>query len=381
MSVAFYDEDMMKYVHVPFNLEIMKMAAYYKKKKEILMFDTKLNIDKYSNYILRKDYYDGTFPSIIAEHQEKIKYGGLAFTNNQYEPMDLVIEKQKPDTSIYAKMKSAFGKTPKLTTIFNQMSAAEHLRLSLDGKTVWKDFEKQFSPTNKTRTIFFHDYDIANIEGSKEIIDYCLNLNKSNYSRAVGLKFPIILFDEQELLKWIDLYPKTLFYSLEFRGKISNEGIVEFCNKQVKSAHKKVLEYYITSNYNNEEDFIKDLPYFYRQIAYIRRFKIKISIKYDTDFFSDKRWERVIVLMNAYLRSAEGIDNKIFNEVIKRDSMYNFCKNHLLIIKKRVNDNLIGQDEARELFYFVRDNHPDLFGCFYECRLVDYKGGEFVDAW
>lgn len=36
MSVGCYDADMQKYVHVPPNLELMKLSAYYKKKGEIV---------------------------------------------------------------------------------------------------------------------------------------------------------------------------------------------------------------------------------------------------------------------------------------------------------------------------------------------------------
>ena len=36
MSVGCYDADMQKYIHVPFNLELMKLSTYYKKKGEIV---------------------------------------------------------------------------------------------------------------------------------------------------------------------------------------------------------------------------------------------------------------------------------------------------------------------------------------------------------
>ena len=37
MSVGLYDMDMATYTLVPFNLELMKLSAYYKKKREVVI--------------------------------------------------------------------------------------------------------------------------------------------------------------------------------------------------------------------------------------------------------------------------------------------------------------------------------------------------------
>ena len=37
MSVGMYDMDMATYTLVPFNLELMKLSAYYKKKREVVI--------------------------------------------------------------------------------------------------------------------------------------------------------------------------------------------------------------------------------------------------------------------------------------------------------------------------------------------------------
>lgn len=38
---------------------------------------------------------------------------------------------------------------------------AQHLRLSLDGKTLWNSFERQLNITNQTRVLILHDYDVG----------------------------------------------------------------------------------------------------------------------------------------------------------------------------------------------------------------------------
>ena len=36
MSIGLYDVDFMKYIHVPFNLDLMKLASFYKKQGRTL---------------------------------------------------------------------------------------------------------------------------------------------------------------------------------------------------------------------------------------------------------------------------------------------------------------------------------------------------------
>lgn len=101
MSVInLYDADMAKYIITPFNLDIMKYSKYYKQKRDIVVLTNQINLDKYSKLIYRKDYYDGTFESELLRN-EKVEYGGRAFSQDKYIPLPDEIENCKPDTYIY----------------------------------------------------------------------------------------------------------------------------------------------------------------------------------------------------------------------------------------------------------------------------------------
>ena len=102
MSIGLFDGDLSLYKNVLFNLELMKLATYYRNQGEIVALSTSLALDKYSKMFYRKDFYDGLFPSDVGV-DERLVYGGYAFTNGLYRPMDLAIEKSKPVTSIYLK--------------------------------------------------------------------------------------------------------------------------------------------------------------------------------------------------------------------------------------------------------------------------------------
>ena len=56
MIIGLYDADMSKYIHVPFNLELMKLSSYFKKKNNIVNIVTSYEPDKFKNLYYRKDY-------------------------------------------------------------------------------------------------------------------------------------------------------------------------------------------------------------------------------------------------------------------------------------------------------------------------------------
>lgn len=103
MSIGIMDADMSAYTLVPFNLEVMKLSAYYKRKGEIVVLSPSFTPDRHQQFFYRKDYDDGDYPLGLARISN-VQYGGLAFSNNVYKPLPMEIEIMKPDTSIYGKM-------------------------------------------------------------------------------------------------------------------------------------------------------------------------------------------------------------------------------------------------------------------------------------
>ena len=111
MSVGIMDADMATYTLVPFNLEVMKLSAYYKKKGEIVVLSPSFTPDRNTKFIYRKDYNDGEFPAGLTR-APNVEYGGLAFSNNIYKPLPAEIERVQPDTHIYEKAESMIMSAP-----------------------------------------------------------------------------------------------------------------------------------------------------------------------------------------------------------------------------------------------------------------------------
>lgn len=141
MSIGLWDADKTQYPTAPLNLELMKLSNYYKSKRGIVNLSPLLEPNRYTNFFIRKDYNDGIFIPNLADFTN-VEYGGYAFTNGLYVPLNPEIEIQKPDVYIYERLRRKMGPEKYLIAAFETMMRAQHLRLSLDGKTIWTDFEK-----------------------------------------------------------------------------------------------------------------------------------------------------------------------------------------------------------------------------------------------
>lgn len=372
MSIGIMDADMSTYTLVPFNLEVMKLSSYYKKKNEIVILAPTFTPDRHQKFFFRKDYDDGNFPSSLIKHPN-VEYGGLAFSNNIYQPMPIEIERMKPDPLIYGKMeKNILGAaTPREgKKIFQNMLTAEHCRLSLDGKTIWPEFTSQFSNLKQARNLMIHDYDLGAVEGSFEIVKKLLARARTDgWATRVGMKFPIQLTQEQDLLNWATLRSNSTFYSVKFNGVIEDEAFLEWVRRTHEKAVYTQMEYNVTPVWYEENDFIERLlPRILKQVIISRSYCVNFSLKYDENFFSDSRWCRVIDMFNYFHNSYPGGSGAAFYHLVGEDTLFDFAKNTQNIPYATYGEGAITKKEARELFSFVREKNYPLFKDFYECN-------------
>lgn len=371
MSVGIYDADLATYTLVPFNLEAMKLSAYYKKKGEIVVLAPHFTPEKNTKFILRKDYDDGNFP--LGLTLPNVEYGGLAFSNNVYQPLPLEIECMKPDTSLYARAENlilnAPGRTREKKKIFQNMMEAEHCRISLDGKTVWPDYNKQFKYLPSARNLMIHDYDLGAVEGSFEAVKNILSKARTDgWATKIGMKFPVQVSDGQSLLNWSSLNSNSTFFSLRYDGVIEDEYFNEWASSCRSRSVYKLMEYHVTPAWYEPNHFVKELlPKILRQVIISRSYRVFFTLIYDDDFFPDKRWEQVLDLFNYYHNSFANEPQSAYYNIISEDTLFDFassCQKEPKFYYSRA----MSIDQVREIFAFVRENHPDLFKDFYECN-------------
>lgn len=371
MSIGLFDLDMAEYVYVPFNLELMKIGDYYKKKGEVVVLSPIFSPFRHSLFYLRKDIDDGKYPELAK--YKNIIYGGYAFSGENYRPMDMIFEKRVPDKQIYLTFQKSFReKSKKKAVEFRQMLGGDHCRLSLDDKSIWEDYECQFEvlkSSKKNKLIIFHDYNLNSInDGIKEMARIS-NL----YNAQIGTKFPLQISGENNLLSLKGLLPKMNFFSLEYLGVIKNHAFLEFFKDSIFEKFQINLNYSITAGPPSGENHFSeaDLLRIYYQIIFLRKYQFKFLLNYDENFFSDENWKKVFWLMSRYFGSLKFWDSDGYNRIIETDTMYDFCKNireSQYLIDKEGKILSVTRNEAREIFAFVKENCYPLFKEFYECN-------------
>ena len=372
MSVGLYDVDFFKYHQVMFNLEIMKLATYFKGKREITVLSPTYSPDRYTKFYLRKDFYDGTYPAGLNRF-DNLNYGGLAFTNNVYTPLSEEIELSQPDTYVYDKHKHLFlegakGHGEAYTSLVNNI----HLRLSLDGDTIWDKFEKQI-PDKKTNILFLHDADVGKIEGAGDTVKYLAEKysREKNKMASIATKFPLSVKNINEYNFWNQFTFNSNFFSIKVRGPIGDEEFSEMIDYSSKAKTNKII-YTIADVSSTKNDFIMNtLPKIFKQVIFCCRQHKKILLNIEDDFPIEKEWREVITLMNLYMSAAQS-----YTAV---PAIYVFCKN-LRSQEGQYKNGIISREDARRIFLFVMEKQPELFKLFYECNEVKIINGGFENV-
>ena len=377
MSIGIMDADMSEYILVPFNLEVMKLSAYYKRRGEVVILAPGFTPERHQKFFYRKDYDDGQYP-INLTTAKNVEYGGLAFSNNIYHPLPEKIERIQPDPAIYTRMEEKIMGTgaAQRKKIFQNMMTAEHCRLSLDGKTIWEDFPSQFKCLKTARNLMLHDYDLGAIDGSFEMVQKILARARTDgWGTRVGMKFPVQISDGQSLINWSSLKSNSVFYSLQYNGVIDDDVFMDWVFHCKEKAVYSQMIYHVASSRYEENDFIMNLlPRILRQIIISRSHRVFFLLTYDNGFFTDARWERVIHLLNLYHRSLYGVPLSGYYTEIYDDTVFDFCAAAQKKPREWYGENKMTIDEMREVFAFVRQYNYPLFKDFYECNLRSLGG-------
>lgn len=375
MSIGIMDADLSTYILVPFNLECMKLSAYYKKHNQLVVFSPNFVPERHKTFIYRKDYEDGNYPKNLL-NTPNVEYGGLAFSNNKYKALPLDIEKMKPDPSLYSKMAGFIKGGPKNNKIWQNMITSEHARLSLDGKTIWPDYGRQFYNLKMARNLIIHDYDLGAIEGGfEEVKQIMQRARKDGWATRLGMKFPVQIHDGQTLLNWSSFKTNSTFYSIKYDGVIDDDAFNEWVGVCRERAVFSSVDYHVTSSRYDENHFIEELlPRIFKQVIISRSYRVFFSLNYDEEFFTDKKWGDVLQLFNYYHNSYNGQIIPRFLQKVPTDTLYDFaaaCSDQPVSFYQ---GKYFTQSQIREIFAFVRMHHYELFKLFYECTAEKLGG-------
>lgn len=371
-TVLVYDWDFFHYSHVIPNLECAKLAAYRKYKRDITVFSPNLEPERYTKTYFRKEYNDGIYTQEI--QKPTVEYGGRAFSN-VYKPFELECEKITPDFSIYERYASYYSSTKNDMEQFKSILTATHQRLSLDGKHL------DSFPFDRLQTrypcVILHDYDIASIENSFDLISEICAARPKGRPYGIGNKYPIQIYNYQDLKKWLNITPMANLFFLQYNGALTDEEIIDLIN--IESTATKQVLYNFTYNCANETEFmIKVLPQIYKQALFLRRNNKKILLNIDNGFFKTKELLNLMKLINCYYGKT------ILNTFTpNKQTLYAYCRSKKVAYMEvsPYCKLTITKNEMRESFQYIREHNYEVFDMFYSIPSIIEKGGKLINEW
>ena len=340
-----------------FSLELMKLGYYHKVVlRDIVQMEKKFSSEMCTKVLIQKDYEDYDYPDKIVT-DPKVEWRGLALSNGIYSPMDLEIEQCPADTSIYQGFGKYYQRTEEARVAFKALMAADHLRLTLDGRTPFEGWEKQLRDSDgKTKHIIFHDKDLRAVPDLSNIVrDIANEYGRKNV--RVGFKFPLLVETPDELWDWGRL-SKT-------RG-LSNFNLCSLMPDKIidqMTPYPQRLTYLINSTHWSTETFIDSLPKIFLQAMFLSSHNITMLLKFDRDFIVHPMWYLFERVFNAYVTS------RVAHRREFEYCMFTFCKYAY---------DKISREDKIALFQFIKEQNADLFELLYSLEYARYENGILV---
>lgn len=371
MTIGIYDDDFLTRKYGYFNLDLMKISSYYKKRNQIVSLITvplPKAIDKYNKIIYYKNYdTKGYMPPVFKA--DNISYGGLYFSNFKYLPLPEKIQKESPDKTLYNKGVNTFTCDYASKNFYKKQQNGEHAYFEYKDKV--QDLSKYYASRKTTRVFFLHDYDIKHRE---ELIKF--NKEISKYNCTIGNQFPLIVYDEQELIHLLDNNMLAANFFIEFRGMLSDAAYVEVVEKLPRKINYTFFynfTYFIEKEEQVYNGFFARIIY---QIMYLKKFRKNFTLTYTVDFIENYELLSFLELLATYTSTIVTLRSKNIEAALKYDTIYSLCSR----LKHNKYKRWLNVEETRQAFRLLGLKDYEVFKMLYECREVEFIGGELVDV-
>jgi len=106
-TVGIHDYDFFNYEHVVPNIDCAKYLTYYRNHSTIAALVPRLEPERYTNFIIRKEYDDGNYPKQL--FLPNVIYGGRVFSVKQSKPLPPAVESTIPNMHVYDQFYQYFG--------------------------------------------------------------------------------------------------------------------------------------------------------------------------------------------------------------------------------------------------------------------------------
>lgn len=281
MSTALIDQDCLtNKKDFYFDLDIMKLASYYRAKKEI----TKLLLipSEYTQYtrtyFIKNRFNYKMFGQLFRD--PRIIYRGYAFAAEGYDPLPEDIEKANPDATIYDTYlhfnDKRSGHSIDYMSTLNEIC---HARLSTNGTTcnipissiLYKDSDG----------LCIHDFNILALTGWKEVLDECKD-------KRLRTRFPAMTSNIEDVVYLLTNYKIFNENHLVLTGLLSAEQRAEIIALGKIYKDRIRLSFFEGVDINDKQGFYEALIYAMNTILEMKYHHLRVHAYIDPHDITEK---------------------------------------------------------------------------------------------
>ncbi len=285
------------------------------------------------------------------------------------------MERIEPDFSIYDRFYNYYGTTKTAHRQLKTILYGTHVRASLDGKTLEPFPYDRLQPYHPS--IIFHDYDLTAVPDIFDLLDDVTTRRHNDLPYRIGNKYPINVYNHEELQKWLSFVPMGNCFYLQYNGVIPDEVLVNLAEHSRFGLRQMI--YNFSYGCADEDQFVVQvLPQIYKQALFLRSHAIKILLNIDTDFFKTRELLNLMKLIDCFYGK-----NRLEFVRPHRQTLYEYCawkRRAYLEVCPWVHFT-VSREEMRESFQYIRKNNYEVFDMFYSTPSVILKGGKLVNEW
>ena len=286
MRIGLIDRDFLEnpYIFAP-NLQIMKLAGYYKMKNYNVSLLKNINEAQYFSKIFYCQNEDYIFPEELLYHNN-ITIRGYYFYP-QYVPLDQEIENTIPDITIYNKLWKSYEHTFEQQQEYEYLTTCNHLQLSNgeEGINILK-YYPPFTPC-KTHRIYIHDRDIELIAPviNKELYKFAKQIDREPNQFKIKFKYPIQIYNYKSLFEILKLnyYVDTI---INFYGNI-NASLLEKIYQNYSFSKVNHIIFHLEESSHTNEGQLKDLIKILEKVWVAKSYKRAFNFKYNYEILDD----------------------------------------------------------------------------------------------
>lgn len=274
MSIGLIDQDCLNNKKDFFyDLDIMKLASYYKSKKEI----TKLLLDareytQYTKTFFIKNRFDYKVMKTLFK-DPRIIYRGYAFSAQEYEPLPDDIERARADISIYdtyLKFNDNLADRRIVKLISPMMENSCHARISTDSKTCNVPVERVLY--KDSTGLCLYDYNLFDLE------DWYY-ATKDYREKSLRFRFSPITSNLEDIKKILNEYDLRSENHLILSGVLNHDTIQEIIALGVKDRIRVQLLQDL--NPYDDEDMMNKVIYAMNTMLELKKAHLRIHAYID----------------------------------------------------------------------------------------------------